>query len=68
MSEIESVDVVHRLKNQIAIIVSYCDLLLSEVPADDRRRADLVEVHKAGKEAMALMPEVARRIRNGSRA
>ena len=68
MNEIESVDVIHQLKNHIAIIVSYCDLLLSEVPDDDRRRADIVEVHKAGKEAMALIPEVARRIRTGSRS
>jgi hypothetical protein len=68
MNEIESVDVIHQLKNHIAIIVSYCDLLLSDVPDDDRRRADIVEVHKAGKEAMALIPEVARRIRNGSRS
>jgi hypothetical protein len=68
MNEIESVDVIHQLKNHIAIIVSYCDLLLSEVPDDDRRRADIVEVHKAGKEAMALIPEVARRIRSGSRS
>jgi len=67
MKEIESVDVVHQLRNHIAIIVSYCDLLLSEVPEDDRRRADIVEVHKAGKEAMALLPEVARRIGTGVR-
>jgi len=67
MKEIESVDVMHQLKNHIAIIVSYCDLLLSEVSDDDYRRADIVEVHKAGKEAMALLPEVARRMRNGSR-
>jgi len=67
MSEIESVDVIHQLKNHIAIVVGYCDLLLSEVPHDDRRRADLLEVHKAGREAMALIPEVARRLKNGSR-
>ena len=62
MKEIESVDVIHQLKNHIAIVVSYCDLLLSEVAEDDRCRADIVEVHNAGKAAMALLPEVARRI------
>jgi len=67
MSETDSSDVIHRLKNHIAIIVGYCDLLLAEVPDDDRRRADILEVHKAGRDAMALMPEVARRLQNGGR-
>jgi hypothetical protein len=67
MSDIESVDVIHRLKNHIAIVVGYCDLLLLEVPDDDRRRADILEVHKAGREALALIPEVARRLDHGSR-
>jgi len=67
MSEIESVDVIHQLKNHIAIVLGYCDLLLSEVPDGDRRRADILEVHRAGREAMALIPEVARRLQNGSR-
>jgi len=66
MTDIESIDVIHRLKNHIAIVVGYCDLLLLEVPDDDRRRADILEVHKAGREAMALIPEVARRLNNGS--
>lgn len=58
-------DVIHRLKNHIAIIVGFCDLLLAEVPEDDPHRADIVEVHKAGRDAMALMPEVARRLQKG---
>ena len=60
MSETESVDVIHRLKNHIAIIVGFCDLLIAESADDDPRRADLLEVHTAAREAMALMPEVAR--------
>jgi hypothetical protein len=58
-------DVIHRLKNHIAIIVGFCDLLLAEVPEGDPHRADILEVHKAGREAMALMPEVARRVQQG---
>jgi len=55
-------DVIHRLKNHLAIVVGFCDLLLAEVPEGDPHRADILEVHKAGREAMALLPEVARRV------
>lgn len=56
-------DVIHRLKNLLAVIAGFCDLLLLESPADDPRRADVLEVQKAASEAMALMPEVVKRIR-----
>jgi hypothetical protein len=56
-------DVIHRLKNHIAIIVGFVELLISECPDDDPKRADLVEVHKAAQGAMAMMPEVERHIR-----
>ena len=62
MAEPEAGDVIHRLKNHIAIIVGFVELLLSECPDDDPKRADLVEVHTAAQGAMALMPEVERRI------
>jgi hypothetical protein len=48
-------EVVHRLKNHIAIVVGFCDLLLSEVPEDDPHHGDLAEIHKAAHEAMALL-------------
>ena len=54
-------DVIHRLKNDLAIIVGFCDLLLAECSTDDPRRADLLEVHHAAQDALTLMPEVARR-------
>ena len=58
MSELTlGADVAHRLKNHIAIIVGFCDLLIAEIPEDDPHRADIVEVHKAAHEAMALLPE-----------
>ena len=60
MSDDQQVDVVHRLKNHLAVIVGFCDLLLSECPAGDRRRADLVEVDKAARAAMAILPDVTR--------
>ena len=61
----KEIDVIHRLKNHLAIIVGFCDLLIAESADDDPRRADLVEVHTAAREAMALMPEVARLANKG---
>ena len=68
MSEPAAGDVIHRLKNHIAIVVGYCDLLLADASEDDRRRADIVEIHKAARDAMALVPEVARRLQNGGQS
>lgn len=61
MTEPPTDNVIHRLKNHIAIIVGFSDLLLGEFPEDDPRRSDVLEIHNAAREAMALMPEVARR-------
>ncbi|HKB10491.1 MAG TPA: hypothetical protein VKD69_07550 [Vicinamibacterales bacterium] len=68
MSEPGTVDIVHRLKNHIAIVVGFTELLLSDCTADDPKRADLLEVHQAARQALALMPEVARRIRGEAHA
>jgi len=40
MPESEAVNVIHRLKNHIAIIVGFVDLLISECPDDDPKRAE----------------------------
>jgi hypothetical protein len=63
MSEAADVDVIHRLKNHICIIVGFCELMLTELPPSDPCRKDLAEIHRAAQEAMAIMPEVARRAR-----
>lgn len=54
--------VVHQLKNHLAIIVGFCDLLIADTPDSDPRKADLLEVHKAARDAMAVMPEITRRL------
>jgi hypothetical protein len=56
-------DVVHRLKNYICIISGFCELLIGDCAEDDPRRADLIEIDKAARHALAMMPEVAERIR-----
>jgi hypothetical protein len=67
MTESATVDVIHRLKNHIAIIVGFTELLIADCADDDPKRADLLEVQKAAHEAMAVMPEVARRVQQGER-
>lgn len=48
---------VHRLKNQLAIILGFCELMLEDCgPEDDKRRRDLVQIHDAAKKAIAELP------------
>ena len=51
------VDVMHRLKNHICIVVGFCELLLAETPDGDPRRADLIEMHAAAMAAIAIMSD-----------
>ena len=48
-------DTHHTLKNQLAIILGYCELLLSEMDPADARREDLLEIQRAAKGALALV-------------
>ena len=50
---------VHRLKNKLAIILGFCELLLSELPEDSPHRADLAQIHDAAKSALAELPPLA---------
>jgi hypothetical protein len=45
----------HDVRNQLSIIVGFCDLLLGEVPENDRKHADLLEISKAAQSAIALL-------------
>jgi hypothetical protein len=62
VTQATNAQVVHLLKNHLAVIVGYCDLLIADTPDGDPRKADLLDVHTAAREAMAVMPEVARRL------
>jgi signal transduction histidine kinase len=46
---------VHDMKNMLGIIIGYSSLLLDEMPADDPRRPDVVEIRKAGEGALELL-------------
>lgn len=50
-------DALHRLKNQLGIILGFAELLLEDVEPEHPLRADLLEIQKA---ARAAMTEVAR--------
>lgn len=48
-------DFEHALKNSLAIVLGYTDLLLDEFGPGDHRRADLLEIQKAANNAVALL-------------
>src|SRR5476651_1630671 len=48
----------HDFKNQLAIIRGFAEILVAEAAADDPRRPDLEEIHKAAVAALALLERV----------
>ena len=47
----------HALKNYLAIILGFSELLLQEAAVDDPRRGDFEEIHKAATAALQLVAE-----------
>jgi signal transduction histidine kinase len=47
---------VHRLKNQLAIILGFSELLLEEMPAEDSRRPDVEQIQRAARSALGELP------------
>ena len=47
---------VHRLKNKLAIILGFCELMLQEAEAGEQRRADLLQIQEAAKSALEQLP------------
>ncbi len=45
----------HALKNHLAIILGFAELLVDEADATDPRRDDFVEIHKAAEAAITLV-------------
>jgi signal transduction histidine kinase len=50
---------VHRLKNKLAVILGFCELLLSEMATDNPHRADVEQILQAGKSALVELPRLA---------
>jgi len=49
--------VVHQFRNHLAVVISFADLLLLEMPAGDPHRKDVLEILKAATSAMAMVSE-----------
>lgn len=47
----------HALKNYLAIILGYAELLDQATPESDGRREDVVEIHKAALAAARLLDD-----------
>jgi hypothetical protein len=47
---------VHRLKNKLAIILGFCELLLQDSDAGDQRTADLLQIQDAARSALEELP------------
>ena len=56
-------ELLHSLKNQIAIALSFCDLMLDESEERDPRRDDLTQIKDALTKALGMMPAIASQIR-----
>lgn len=48
----------HDVKNQLAIILGFTEILLAEAVPGDSRRRDLEEIHKAAVTALGLLARV----------
>ena len=49
----------HRINNQLAIIIGFCDLLLGDMADDDARRLDVIQIQSAGRSALKELPPTA---------
>lgn len=59
--EFDEDPVLHAFKNQLTVIVGFCDLLLLELPEGDKKREDVAEILRAAHVALGL----ARQLRPG---
>ena len=48
----------HEIKNHLSVIAGICDLLLREMPEQDSRRKDILQMRKAGEAAISLLPQL----------
>lgn len=55
-SRIGEPETLHRFKNCLALTLSYCDLMLDELPPDSPVRTDVSEIQSAIRTASAMLP------------
>lgn len=44
----------HTIKNHLAVIAGYCELLLADTPVDDQRYRDLEEMNRSIRALVAI--------------
>ena len=49
---------VHRLRNQLSIVLGFCELLLSDLKEGDPRRGDVIRIQDAGRTALSELPPI----------
>ena len=49
-------EIVHKLRNHLGVVIGFAELLLTEFPDDDPRRADMLQIKASAAAAMALLP------------
>ena len=59
-------ELLHRLKNHLTVVIGFAELLLQDLPAADTKRKDVAEIHLAASNALAEIPELARRLARGT--
>ena len=50
--------VTHDLKNLLGVVLGFTEVILADLASDDPRREDLLEIKKAGEEALALTTRI----------
>jgi signal transduction histidine kinase len=58
MSTVIDPAIIHRLKNQLTVIVGFSELLLSELTEGERGRKDLTEIRHAARTAIDIVREL----------
>lgn len=46
----------HQFKNHLSVIVGFSELLLRDLPDDDPRHGDVLEINRTAHAALALLP------------
>jgi hypothetical protein len=47
---------IHALKNKLAVILGFCELLASEMDQDNRHRPDVLQIQDAARAALRDLP------------
>ncbi len=56
------VELIHQFKNYLSIIIGFSGLLLEGFEPSDQHHRDLLEIQKAAYGALALLPELSKRV------